>query len=129
MPNMVIARINKLGEGQPKLLIFHNCSGCKIGDMDKNLLPEMEPQVGFDIPGVIWDFVKIPGVDMGGDDVTPQLENCDLNFTPPQNEQQAPNQEPTMTEPTANTSDPAISAPALVAVLPPEGQRRSKRTR
>ncbi len=74
-------------------------------------------------------MVKILGVDMGGDNVTPELENYDLNFTPPQNEQQAPNQEPTMTEPTANTSDPAISAPAPVAVLPPIGQRRSTRTR
>ena len=34
-----------------------------------------------------------------------------------------------MTVPTANTSDPVISAPTPVAVLPPEGQRRSTWTR
>jgi hypothetical protein len=85
MPNMVIVQINTLGEGQPKLLIFHNHVGCKIGDMDKNVLPKMEQQVDFDIPGVIGDSIEIPGVDMGGEYVTPEIENYDLNFTPPQN--------------------------------------------
>ncbi len=86
MPNTVIVQINILGEEQPKLLVFHDHSSRKIGDMDKNVLPEMEQQVDFDIAGVIGDLVKILGVDMGGDDVTPELENYDLNFTPPQNE-------------------------------------------
>jgi hypothetical protein len=72
MPNTVIARINMLGEGQPKILIFHNRGGCKIGDMDENVLPKTEQQVDFNIPGVIGDLVEIPGVDMGGDDVTPE---------------------------------------------------------
>jgi hypothetical protein len=134
MPNTVIAWINTLGEGQPKLLIFHDCGGRKIGDMDKNALPKMGQEVDYDIPGVIGDLVKIPGVDMGGDDVTPKLDydpelDYDLNFTPPQDEQQTHNQEPITTVPTANTSDPVISAPTPVAVLPPEGQRRLTRTR
>jgi hypothetical protein len=134
MPNTVIVQINTLGEGQPKLLIFHDHSGRKMGDMDKNALPKMGQEVDFDIPGVIGDLVKIPGVDMGGDDVTTELDyepelDYDLNFTPPQDEQQTPNQEPITTVPTANTSDPVISAPTPVAVLPPEGQRRLMQTR
>jgi hypothetical protein len=102
--------------------------------MDENSLLETRQEVDFNIPGVIEDSVEIPGVDMGGDDVTPELDydpklDYDLNFTPPQDEQQTPNQEPIMTVPTTNTSDPVISAPTPVAVLPPKGQRRSTRTR
>ncbi len=74
MLNTVIMRINKLGEGQPKLLIFHDRGGHEIGDMDKNVLPKMGQEVNFDIPGVIGDLLEIPGVDMGCDDVTPELD-------------------------------------------------------
>ncbi len=123
-----------LGEGQLKLLIFHDRGGHKIGDMDENLLPKLGQEVDFDIPGVIGDSVEIPGVDMEVDDVTPELDydpklDYDLNFTPPQDDQQTPNQEPITTAPTTNTSNPVISAPTPVAVLPPEGQRRLMQTR
>ncbi len=98
------------------------------------MLPKPGQEVNFDIPGVIGDSVEIPGVDTGVDNATPKLDydpelDYDLNFTPPQDEQQTPNQEPITTLPTANTSDPVISAPTPVAVLPPEGQRRSTWTR
>jgi hypothetical protein len=134
MPDTVIVRINTLGKGQPKLLVFHDRSNREIGDVDENTGPIKEDRVDFDIPGVIGDSVEIPGVDMGSDDVTHEFEN-DLVLTPPQDESLDFLQSPTI-KPTANTSDPVVSAPlpvptalAPVAAPPPGGQRRSTRAR
>ena len=122
MPELVIARVNKLGSDQPEMLTFTDRHGNAIGDSE---LPDVASDEDDDtpFPGVdpVIDDIEITGVD---DEVAPEttppiVEIDDLDF---------PDPDPAIIEPaTAPVADEPAPAPAPTPVVPE--LRRSARVR
>ena len=64
MPNSVISRVNQLGSGQPSSISFQDHLVNDVGN-DVFSPSYSPPTVDYDIPTVVDQAVKIPGVDLG----------------------------------------------------------------
>ncbi len=126
MPDLVIACVNALGSDQPKQLIFTDCQGRLIGDVD--ILGNQGGSVanGVEFPGVdpvINNDIEIPGVDdveQGPEDPDPQeIEINDLDIHEPD---PPPIQVETVTEAAVSPEQPVLQP------VPP-ALRRSTRDR
>ena len=139
MPDMVIARVNVLGNDQPEQLIFTDRQGRLIGD---NEITGVEPE--YPEEDDIQDDVELPGVDVGDivevgeENQTPQtIEIDDLDIPEPDPDPFEPEPDPNPFEPELTIEAPAAvppvaeapTQPALEAPAEPPPTRRSTRTR
>ena len=60
MPQSVIDRVNAMAADQPKIITFLDKHGMEIGDELDVITP---PETLYQLPGVVGDIAKIPGVD------------------------------------------------------------------
>ena len=147
MPQPVITRVNQLAADQPSLLTFTDRHGNEIGDADFI----SQPEVSYEIPGVVADAVEIPGVDTADETKPTKYDPNDMLTTPaepalvdesmseqpaefeptnddivaPDNDQSIPQPEPAAIESAA--TDGEVAAPAITSS--PPGVRRSGRAR
>ena len=87
--------MNELGRDQPKQLVFADCKGCPIGDVE---IPGVPPNAGdnadaIQLPGVDTDeqqapafndaveAIELPGMDMDRHQDPPVIEIDDINTT------------------------------------------------
>jgi hypothetical protein len=135
MPDLVIIRVNVLGNDQPELLTFTDRHGRLIGDIDLPGTQEDSDTVAADVefpgvdqlPGVIDDNIEITGVDyVDGleDPDTHENEIHDPEIHEDDHEVSAPTELETVQE---RTVQPAV--PAVEPAVQPLELRRSTRIR
>ena len=120
IPDVVVARVNSLGSGQPEQLIFTDRHGRLIGDIE---IPGVDSDVDDDadeIPGVdpesVVEDIELPGVDTVVD--TPQqveIHDLDVPINDP---------DPIQVETVTESVEPSAPEPVV-----PTGPRRSARVR
>ena len=121
MPDFVILRVNQLGSGQTSPLTFQDCLGNDVTDNVISLFSYSPPPINHDIPSVVDEPVKIPGVDSADqqDPSNQNKQNNDFDITPPKTQAFKP--EPPIIEPSVELQ-PAVNVAEA-------GVQRSSHTR
>ena len=147
MPDMVIARVNVLGNDQPEQLVFTDRKGRAIGDIEIPGVPpdDVDEDEIIQLPGVdagiqeapvFDDDVELPGVDMDGPEDPPEIQVDDLDEPEPDPAPVEVDQAPAevVVETVDEVEEQDIGAPTVEPAAPAEvpaaeGPRRSTRTR
>jgi hypothetical protein len=125
MPDIVIARVNTLGNDQPELLTLRDRHGRLIGDIEipgvDHDTDEDDEIPGVDLYPVADEDIELPGVDTGENDTPQQIEIDDLDIH---------NQDPAPIAAETAQEGPVTHQDAVTPVEPETGgPRRTGRVR